>query len=172
MTYLIRPLLFAFAVLTLFPAMSSATLVTNGVVTNTPLLFQASLTWTNPSIVDSLDLGNAPWDMNVLASAGSLQLTFGQHAFAPHSGDDPFGGNMSVLFQSIAPGSGGGTKTARAVHPESHYDSLTVTVTPVTAGVSSIAITAEHIATPEPATMGLGALGASVLLFARRFRRR
>jgi hypothetical protein len=167
-----RSLFFVAAGLVCLPGLGSATLIVNGPIVNTPLSFHANLTWTNPSAFDSLDLGNAPWDVDVFASGqGQFALTIAQHAFAPNPGDAQFGGNLQIIIQAITPGVGGGTFTDTALHPASDFDKLTVRITPDVPGQSStIDISADHELVPEPGTLGLGAASGAILLILRRRR--
>jgi hypothetical protein len=166
------PVLFALAILVGAPGVGSASLILNGPITNTPLFFQASVLWQNPSSFDTLDLSptNTPWDVSLTASGfAGFALIVAQHAVAPDPSDVPFGANLQILFNGVTPGVGGGTQSFTGAHPAEHFDKLTVTITPDVPGQSSmIDITAEHQFIPEPGTLGLGVIGASLLLFRRR----
>jgi hypothetical protein len=97
-----------------------------------------------------------------------------QHAIGPHGIDVNPGANGPLQAIGVSPGVGTASDVEIITHVP-HYDRMSLTVAPSgTSGQSTITITGEHFdaAVPEPGTLALGSLGASVLFVARRLRRR
>jgi hypothetical protein len=161
------PLLLAVIGLVCLPSVGNATLIVNGPVTDTALMFDANLTWTAGG-VDSpfVNIGN--WIVVLSASQGVLLQAVVVHNVAPHPGE--LAPNPNVLVGSIpgaAPG-GNGMASVTVNHPVGpHADSLNVVLTSTGPNSSDIDITAVH-AIPEPATWWLAAIGAGFVFIGRK----
>jgi hypothetical protein len=165
-------ILFAAILFVCLPGVGSATLIVNS-VSNTPSSFAANLTWSEPSVVDSVDLGSSPWSIKVIASGiGDVLLVMGQHAFSFHSGEAPYGGALQLIFQGVSPGVGSASSHDLALHPFNHYDHLNASVIPIGLNQSSIQINAVHTThTPEPGTFGLATMTAAAMFLLVRLRK-
>lgn len=158
----------------LLPATGSAALVINSVVT-TATDVTVLATWTDPDPgTVHVNLGEPNWDIDLISLAfGSgigLQVVGAQHIIPSDAGEAPLGPALVLSFLGISPGVGEAYKWTGGIHPPGpHSDMLQVTITPTVAGVSSsVEVVASHVA-PEPASLGLGLLGAGVLFGMRRW---
>lgn len=181
------PLLLSVLSLAIVPSSAKASLIVTSVA-NGISSYSATVNWiasTGGFTVESLGcadaspiaLGCNPWrvfSLNAtqsgLAGLGFLSLNI-QHMVGPHPEDVNPGDAGTLNIINVSPGVGNSSTSSILVHTP-HWDNVTLTVEAISTGLSRITITADHMTVPEPSTLALGALGGSLLLIGRRFRRR
>jgi hypothetical protein len=178
------PFLLSIAAFVCLPSISQATLTVTSVTTNLNQ-YSATLNWTpdaGPFTIDALGCGAAapvlsltctPWmavQFQALAFPGFGQVALSlQHLTGPHAIDINPGVAGGLLVENVFPGIGSGSASVNTPHTP-HYDHIVLDVQAISAGLSRITITAEHLQVPEPGSLALAALGGSALLLARRLR--
>jgi hypothetical protein len=150
------------------PADAGAALIVSSFVTS-PAGATVFATWSSPDPATAISNIAAPfWDIDLVSSGiGRFEVTVAQHRVPLYPGEAPLGPALVLSFFGISPGFGAAAKSTSSIHPPGpHEDSLRVSITPVGAGVSSIAIEATHV--PEPGALGLGLAGCALLFLAHR----
>jgi hypothetical protein len=175
---ILSPFVLALIFLASLPGIGSATLIVDPNITNTAELYSATVYWEQGgnSVAETLttaELGFAPWALSLFASQVlGLEVTFAMHAEGPHAGDvNPNPNSLLVSLLGVTPGAGAATGSNTVVHPTletaEHFDRLIVSVQALTETRSAITISAVHMV-PEPGSVSLAVIGASVLFLVRK----
>jgi hypothetical protein len=171
------PVLLAFVLASALSSVSSAALVNQTVVFDTPKLWLGYVDWVQPTSSNAVTLDQTPnWTVAITEfetepGSGVLAIS-AHHLVSPHDPPTAIALFLGAGFLGT-PGSAAAAKTDTKLHEDSvgHYDKLTATLISRSAGVSRLRIQLDHIGAsdvPEPSTLGLFGLGFIGLAALRR----
>jgi hypothetical protein len=168
------PSIIAAALIAALPAPSHATLINSTVLADTPTYWSGYVDWTTPgNSTATLDVG-PNWSVSVTEINAGQGFRFlvasTRHLVEPDGPPTNSGLFLSAFFGPVEPGSSAGPAVDTKPHEdgEGHFDRLTARLLHLDEGTSRLNITLQHVAAPEPSTVGLLAMGFAGLISWRR----